>query len=253
MAKTKTKKSTTPSGLGISRSRHSFSCTWKPSYSEKVVFQRRLNKSSKQMGSKQSLSPVTSTSKTISTGTGVSPEINLNNYCPFKNSYITYIGFRVQGKNKNNTKKKKKKTVTTQINSMYNWSGWKDMALSPPKPPKITCERTSAYSSTFTMELDQHITNRQYWGTHIEYRSALRLDTNDASAAKIPESDWSAITREVIYNSVTQTDKTTFTYTINDSSNSGIIEDAKSSARWLAARVVGPPGRSSGSPLPGTR
>lgn len=219
MAKKKT--SPTPSGLGLSRSRSSFTATWKGSYNKVTYFRQGFN------------TGWWADSGAFGIGTGVtSHSININeaNYCPNTGTFLKGIRFAVQGQNK-------KKKISA-------WSGWGTMNLYPPMPPTVKFERNSAYSTTFTMDLPQHINDRQYYGTHIQYRTVLRINQNDSSPEDIPENAWGPITRQAIYNGITQQDTTSFTYVANDEDNSSAIKNSDDAVRWLAARAAGPPGYS---------
>lgn len=239
--KTKTATSPKPTGQGLTRSRATFTASWKTSYNEKTNFRQRLLTTTKMdaTGTKWNLSSITSIGKSVTSrvisGTGAS------NYYPSKNLFLRGVSFDVQGKNKSTSKGSGKKKVTTNY-KMSAWAGWNTLYLYAPKVPTLTYERTSTYSTTFAINLPQHINDRNYWGTHVEYRTVLRINQNDGAASDIPESEWSAISRDVIFNDITQQDTTTFTHTINDEEKSAEIQNADDAVRWFAVRAVGPPG-----------
>lgn len=269
----KVKKSPKPSGVKISKSLNSFTCTWKGSYDEKINFRWFLNykggknrSASIKKATTESL-PIKSTSKkktlnykTKREASSTSPwHDSLRKYIPYTDTALKNVRFEVQGKKKNLTKKKKKKTVVTQKNTMSSWNG-KTFPFATPKPPMVSFERNDVYRTTFSINLPKHVTNKKWFGTHIEFQTVLRIDKNDKAGSSIPTKVWKGLTaaseinagskhgkltRQYLYDSVTGQNITSFTKTINDIDNSTSITNAKTSAvRWFRARVVGPPGRS---------
>lgn len=251
MAKKTTKKpkSPVPGGLGITRSRNAYTFTWAGGYDEAVNVQYALHIGYWTYSSAFSVG-AGATSYTLLIGEG--------NYIPNTSTPLYAVSFRVQGDKKKTEEKKKKKTIVNNW-QMSDWSGWCQLDLYAPYPPVVTYEKSSQYKTTFTMNLPNHVNDRQWYGTHIQYRSCLRLDADDVNAGDIPESEWGPITRQNIYNSVTQQDTTTFTYIENDEEFSADIENATSAVRWFEARAIGPGGASSwvasaisySSPYPG--
>lgn len=227
MAKAKKKKCSPPSGLSTSRSRSTISFSWSGGYNESVQFQYALNNSGTWSYSSVINKGANATSHAIGISTG--------NYYPSKSVSLRQIAFRVRG-----DKKKEKKTNW----QMSNWSSWSYFNVVAPAAPKVTYEKSSLYRTTFTMEIPNHINDRGYWGTHVQYRTCLRIDCDDITGKEIPESAWSSITNNTIYNSITQNDTTTFTYEANDENNSGTIKTATNAVRWFASRTIGPYGAS---------
>ena len=225
--KTKNVKSSTPSGLSISRSRATLTFSWSGGYDEAVNVQYAL----KYSGSWHYSSVIKKGANATSHALGIAE----SNYYPSKSVSLENVAFRVQG-----DKKKSGKTNYT----MSSWSGWKYFEPAAPLAPTLTFEKTAQYTTVYTMEIPNHINDRAYWGTHIQYRTVLRINTNNVTGYDVPESAWSSITTEQIYNSVTQTDKTTFTYTANDTNNSATIKNASNAVRWFEARTIGPRGAS---------
>lgn len=222
--KTKTNKSSPkPTGLGISRSRNTFTFTWKGAYAEgtKVAIYYRSGgwyKVTVVNGGKSA------TSKAHSVPYG--------SWYPSTNSFITGVGFYVKGTYKD----------TDKINySESKWSDAKTIALYPPSEPTVTVTRESTYNNTFTIDVPNHINDRNWWSTHVEYCTCLRLNCDDVDGANIPEASWGYLNRQAIYNNITQSDKTNFPIQIIESDTAAIAASS-SAVRWFRARVVGPSG-----------
>lgn len=254
--KVKVKKSPKPGKPKIAKNLNAFTCSWTGSYDEKINFRWFLNYNSKKRNSsiskayKESL-PVKSTQKkkTLhykkkSQSSSTYPwHDSLLRYYPFTSTRLKNVRFEVQGKKKNIYKKEKKKNVLKTKYTMSKWRG-KTYPLAKPVKPTISSERTGTHSTKFTIDLNRHVTNKKYYGTHLEYQKVLRIDKNDKKGSSIPDKDWGSIERTYLYDSVTSEVLKQFERNVNDEVNAVKIDNAKSAVRWVRARVVGPPGPS---------
>ena len=230
MAKNKT--CSAPGGCSITRSRGTFTCNWSGSYNDHVNCQYALLENGSYNYSGAINLGANATTYTINLDPGW--------YFPYTNKRLTDVTFRVQGDNKK-TKKYNWK--------MSPWTGWNGLAIWAPANPVVTFERSQQYYTTFTINIPNHVNDRNWWSSCVEYRTCLRINKNDSSASDVNE--WGPITRVGIYNSITQSDTTTFTYVVNeaDLGNTAAIENANSAVRWFEARVCGPAGPSGWSPI----
>lgn len=213
-------------GLSISRTRYSFTCSWKKGqkYSAQY-FQKAINSKdnfTKKWGDNIGKN---ATSKKI--------EYTPSDYYPITDKKITAVYFRVKGKK----------------GTKYSTPVSKGMTISPPAKPKVTVAQSSAYSNTFTIDADQHVNDREYWGTYIEYQTALALDKEYEKHDDVD--GWTDISdgRVYMWNGITQQDVTNTTYTVTESAENisqieEIVSNNKSAVRWFRARISGPAGSS---------
>lgn len=230
--KTVSAKSPTPSGLSISRSYSTFSCSWSGGYDKYVQVAKYRNNSPE-----YAATGANSTSTTIS--------VNTNSYYPVTNTILRRVGFYVRGQKKPTTAtqtiKKKKYQVTTNW-TLSSWSGYKYIDIIPPAAPTITVERKGdLYDNEFTINLPNHVNDRGWWATQVQYQHCLRIDKSDTNGSSIDS--WEPLQTAWIYNSITQSDTTTFTCRVIESNTVGIT-NSTNAVRWFRARVAGPGGAS---------
>lgn len=230
--KTVNRASPTPSGLSITRSYSTFSCSWSGGYDQAVnMYEYRNNSATyRNLGAN-----VTSTSISI----------NTNNYYPVTNTILSSVGFCVRGDKNATTKKEKIKKKTWTITTNWTLSSWSyraSISIVPPAAPTVTVERKGdLYDNEFTINLPNHVNDRNWWATQVQYQHCLRIDKNDTDGSKIDS--WETLQRSWIYNSITQSDTTTFTCRVVESDTVGIT-NSTNAVRWFRARVVGPGGNS---------
>ncbi len=216
-------KSKKPSGLSLTRSRGKFTCSWKRGGSYKAQkYQQKIDKSGKD-GKWESVSVGKSTtSKKIT--------IDPKDYYPLKSTILKSVSFRVKGKL-----------------SKYTAYSSKTMEMEPPAKPMVGYAQESAYSTSFIVEANRHINDKKYWGTYIEYQTALVIDKNYKNQSEV--SEWGEITRKRIYDPMTEQDTTSFTELITETSEdinriTAAVAKKQSAVRWFRGRVSGPGGPS---------
>lgn len=237
MGKKRTKKeyptTPTPSGLGISRSLSTFSCSWSGGYDKYVQFAEYRNDGL--IGYRNNGANTTSASISI----------NTNSYYPITNTKLTRVGFYVRGQKNPTTGTKtikKKKYTVTYYWKLSGWSGYTYIDIVPPLAPTVTVERKGdLYDNEFTINLPNHVNDRGWWATQVQYQHCLRIDKSDVDGSAIDT--WEPAQTQTIYNGVTQSDTTTFTCRVVESDTVGIA-NATNAVRWFRARVRGPAGDS---------
>ena len=166
----KTIKTVAPTGLSISRSGGTFTCSWKigdADYGEGQWFMYQVNYGPQS-------APVkignTDTSRTLTLGTDV-----------------TQVAFWVQGKRKDFNKKEKKKTVKYDpTKSPWAGVGW---GATVPAAPSLSYSRTANNAGTFSWSFSPSDT-----GTDI-FKSVELQTCTSANNANPPGSGWSASTQ----------------------------------------------------------
>lgn len=234
MAKKK-KESSKPSGFQWSRDRNRVTVGWKTHGYDK---QKRRVKTATSKKTKPDWSPKkgTSISKSASSYTF---SLDASKYYPETSVYLKWLDISVRGTTKD----------TDKIN--YTESDWASpgaFIFHAPKPPTVvTHSQASARETIFGVEIGNHVRNKGFWATKVQYQSCLVLDADYAKYDDIPKSAKKNKIGEdddtywTIYNSVTGQDTTSFTYDANDTTAIGSAEKA---VRWFRARVVGPAGAS---------
>lgn len=223
MGKSKSKK---PTGKTLVRSRGRFGFGWKRGENYK---EQKLERKIKVKGKKASWVNVpvgdNAKDKTIT--------IDPDNYFPLKNKYLSSVSFHVKGKAKNET--------------YSDWSKAKSLTIKPPIKPQVGYAQESAYATRFVVEANRFINNRGYWGTHIEYESALVIGEDCKIDTDVKK--WGTRTRKKIYDSIYQKDITSFDKLITETPADIIeinkaISKGQSAVRWFRGRVSGPGGPS---------
>ena len=232
MAKKK-KKSSAPSGFTWSRNRGNVTVGWKnhgyndQKFRTKTATSKKTDWSPKKGGS---------ISKSASSYTF---KLAASAYYPETNVYLKWVDIDVCGTTKD----------TSKIN--YTQSPWASPGVfkfePPRKPTSVGHSQISSKYTAFVVEIGEHVNNKTYWGTKVQYQTCLVLNSDYATYDKIPQSAKKNTAGEnsnaywTIYNSIIDRDETSFTYYANDTEHVG---DAEKAVRWFRARVVGPAGAS---------
>lgn len=234
MAKKK-KKSSAPSGFKWSRNRGKVTVSWK---THGYDSQKRRVKVATSKKKSPSWSP--KKGKSISkSSSSYSFDLKASSYYPETSTRLKWVDIEVRGTTKD----------TDKINyTESDWSSPKTFEFKAPrKPTSVAHSQASAKVTIFGVEIGEHVNNKGYWATKVQYQSCLVLDSDYATYEDIPQDAKKNTVGEsskaywVIYNSITGQDQTTFDYEANDTSAVG---DATKAVRWFRARVCGPAGPS---------
>lgn len=202
--KNRTRKTTAPTGLSISRDKGKFTLKWKVGDTD--------YKSGVQVRSKIGANKWTKAKKINVKTTAFSVSVDPNKYFPkkAKGKKLTSVRIAARGK-----RAKYKENYTEKKNPFWrwvvnNWSAWgtKKFTIKPPKAPKGikgTLDETVDNATKFEWSIDKNNTDA-FWFTDFEVQTKLFENSNEKDGSKV---DWKNATKSTqTSTSITITEET---------------------------------------------